>query len=102
MILLRLIGFVLVVIGLAATLITGFTLITPQSVQPDYSYELPRIQGEPTTSAHTLTPPAPAPGKPIGVGDSATWTVVRCARRRRDGSVAARRRASLGYPVSLA
>ena len=67
MILLRLIGLVLVVIGLAATLITGFALIAPKSVQPDYSYELPRVQGELAASAHVLTPPAPAPGKPIGV-----------------------------------
>jgi sortase A len=67
MILLRLIGLVLVVIGLAATLITGLALVTPQSVQPDYSYELPRIHGDLAASAHVLTPPAPAPGKPIGV-----------------------------------
>src|SRR5262245_30757266 len=66
MIFLRLIGVVLVVVGLAAALVTGVLLWTPQSLQSEYRTELPRIN---TTSSATRAPVvgAPAAGNPIGV-----------------------------------
>ena len=66
MIFLRLIGLVLVVIGLAATLVTGVALVSPKSIQPDYSEELPRVHAEPATSSRAETETL-APGRPIGV-----------------------------------
>jgi len=66
MIFLRLIGVVLVVVGLAAALVTGILLWTPESLQQDYRTELPRIN---TPASKTQAPVvgAPAPGNPIGV-----------------------------------
>lgn len=64
----RLTGFMLVVIGMTAALITGVALIAPGSVQPDYSDALPSIAKERDVEVpRPATPAAPAPGKPIGV-----------------------------------
>lgn len=66
--LVRLGGFVLLVIGLAAALVTGIALISPGSVQPDYSEALPRVAKErDIVVPKPAIPPAPAPGRPIGV-----------------------------------
>ena len=66
MIFLRLIGLVLVVVGLAAALATGILLWSPESLQTDYRTELPRINTQ-KPAAHAPAPATPAAGNPIGV-----------------------------------
>ena len=69
MIFVRLVGLVLVVIGLAATLVTGVALVSPKSIQPDYSEELPRVHTEAATSSPSSRAETETlgPGSPIGV-----------------------------------
>ena len=66
MIFLRLIGLVLIVVGLAAALATGILLWTPESLQSDYRTELPRINSKPAVP-HAPVTGMPAAGNPIGV-----------------------------------
>jgi sortase A len=66
MIFLRLIGLVLVVVGLAAALVTGIFLWAPESLQTEYRTELPRINTKPTIP-HAPVAGTPAAGNPIGV-----------------------------------
>lgn len=69
MIFLRLIGVVLLVLGIAASLVTGVALVSPDTVQPFYSYVLPHIEpAEPAPApAHATSPSTIAEGHPIGV-----------------------------------
>ena len=66
MIFLRLIGLVLVVLGLAAALVTGIFLWAPESLQTEYRTELPRINTAPRVP-HAPVAGTPAAGNPIGV-----------------------------------
>jgi sortase (surface protein transpeptidase) len=65
MIFLRLIGIVLLVVGLAAALVTGVLLWSPESLQTEYRTELPVINSRPAT--HAPATGVPAAGNPIGV-----------------------------------
>ncbi|HKE85652.1 MAG TPA: class D sortase [Vicinamibacterales bacterium] len=65
MIFMRLIGLVLLVLGLASALVTGVALISPEWVQPFYSVALPRIESPARSPQETSSPIAE--GKPIGV-----------------------------------
>jgi len=65
MIFLRLIGLVLVVLGLAAALVTGVLLWSPESLQTEYRTELPAIHTQPR--AHAPVAGMPGAGNPIGV-----------------------------------
>jgi sortase A len=66
MIFLRLIGLVLVVLGLAAALVTGIFLWAPESLQIEYRTELPRINTAQKVP-HAPVAGTPAAGNPIGV-----------------------------------
>lgn len=63
---LRLIGVVLLVVGMAAALVTGVALLSPETLQPLYSYALPAVEpaSRPSTESHAA---AVAEGNPIGV-----------------------------------
>jgi len=65
MIFLRLIGLVLLVVGLAAALVTGVLLWSPETLQTEYRTELPAINSRP--AAHAPATGMPAAGNPIGV-----------------------------------
>ena len=70
---LRLIGLVLLVLGVAAALVTGVALMSPETFQPLYSYVLPYVEppARPTPApTRTIAPPrmtSVAEGNPIGV-----------------------------------
>jgi sortase A len=68
MIFIRLFALVLIVVGLAAALVTGVFLLSPESVQSLYSYTLPHIEAiaRPARPA-TVTDKGIAAGDPIGV-----------------------------------
>jgi sortase A len=68
MIFVRLFALVLIVAGLAAALVTGVFLLSPESVQSFYSYTLPHIEAiaRPAKPA-TVTEKRIAAGDPIGV-----------------------------------
>ena len=65
MIFFRLIGLVLLVLGLAAALVTGVLLWSPESLQTEYRTELPSIKAQP--AAHAPVEGTPGAGNPIGV-----------------------------------